>query len=280
MRNRNDVDIGQLRKKIVDVPDDPRYPRTVRGLGSTYRMSDTRRSIMVGVGHDAEGTRQGAARSGRVKWESRVWHTQCDTSIVSDDRDRVLVQCATEGDRAALAALFAHHHLRVFRSAYLVVRSPEAADDIVQLVFLELFRALHTFDPRRPFLPWLYRIVHNVSIDYLRREHCRRPALPLLDCTPDPFGATAQVEARAILGPALDALTLEHREALVLRYFVGLSEREMAAALGVRPGTVKSRLHRALRAVGEALGPGNVPSLGNEAILDNEDTAQHGEASL
>ncbi len=196
-----------------------------------------------------------------------------------DDRDRGLVQRATEGDRAALAALFAHHHLRVFRSAYLVVRSPEAADDIVQLVFLELFRALRTFDLRRPFLPWLYRIVHNVSVDYLKRERYRHPALPLHERTPDPSDPTAQVEARAILGPALDALSAEHREALVLRYYVGLSEGEMAAVLGVRPGTVKSRLHRALQAVGAVIGPGNHRSLGDGANLDEDDPTYRGEAT-
>jgi RNA polymerase sigma-70 factor (ECF subfamily) len=173
------------------------------------------------------------------------------------DGDDALVRCARAGDRAALAALFERHHARVFRAAYLVARSPEAADDIVQLVFLELFRALDTFDPRRPFVPWLYRIVHNVGIDYMKRERYRRPTAPLADATPGPTGEIGRAEARSDVRPALDRLSAEHREALVLRYYVGLPEREMAAVLGVRPGTVKSRLHRALHALGAALGPGD-----------------------
>jgi RNA polymerase sigma-70 factor, ECF subfamily len=159
-------------------------------------------------------------------------------------------------DRDALAALFRRHHTRVFRAAYLVAGSREAADDIAQLVFLELVRALRTFDPARPFVPWLYRIVHHVGVDYLRRERYRRPTAPLSDATPGPADDVRRAELRADVRPALEGLSAEHREALVLRYYAGLSEREMAEALAVRPGTVKSRLHRALAALGAALGRG------------------------
>ncbi len=181
-----------------------------------------------------------------------------------DTEDGTLARRARGGDRAALADLFARHHARVHRSAYLVTRSPEAADDIVQLVFLELFTALDSFDPRRPFLPWLYRIVHNVSIDYMKRERYRQPTTPLADATPGPTGEIGRAELRSDVRPALDGLSAEHREALVLRYYIGLPEREMAGVLGVRPGTVKSRLHRALLALGEALRPGGGWASGDE----------------
>lgn len=177
-----------------------------------------------------------------------------------DTGDGELAQHARAGDRESLAALFARHHARVFRAAYLITRDPEAADDIVQLVFLELFGALGAFDPRRPFVPWLYRIVHNVSVDYLKRDRYRQPTVRLADTTPGPSREIERAEARFEVRPALDRLSAEHREVLVLRYYVGLPEREMAAALGVRVGTVKSRLHRALRALGAALEPGGTPT--------------------
>lgn len=196
-------------------------------------------------------------------------------AFVSDDVTRVLVQRTIVGDRAALATLFEHYHLRVFRSAFLVVRNREAADDIVQLVFLELFRALPSFDTHRPFLPWLYRIVHHVTIDYLRREVYRRPTLPLRETTPDPTNVAKRIEESALLDPVLDALSLEHREALMLRYFVGLSEREMATVLQIRPGTVKSRLSRALGAARTVLEAGNIPTPGDEGALDVDGSEYH-----
>ncbi len=193
--------------------------------------------------------------------------------VAGDDEDGALVRRARAGDRAALAALFERHHLRVFRAAYLVTRSPEAADDIVQLVFLELFKALDTFDPHRPFIPWLYRIVHNVSMDFLTRERYRQPTALLADTTPAPTGEIGRAELRSDVRPALDALSAEHREALVLRYYISLPEHKMAAVLGVRPGTVKSRLHRALHALKEALGPGNTPTADDElGVFDGDGT--------
>ena len=189
-------------------------------------------------------------------------------AFVSDDVTRVLVQRTIVGDRVALATLFEHCHLRVFRSAFLVVRNREVADDIVQLVFLELFRALPSFDTHRPFLPWLYRIVHHVTVDYLRREVYRRPTLPLRETTPDPTDVAERIEESALLGPVLDALSMEHREALMLRYFVGLSEREMATVLQIRPGTVKSRLYRALNAARAVLEVGTIPTPGSEGAFN------------
>jgi len=201
-------------------------------------------------------------------------------SVAGDDEDGALVQRARTGERAALAALFARHHARVFRSAYLVTRSPEAADDIVQIVFLELFTALHTFDPRRPFVPWLYRIVHNVSIDFLKRERYRLPmVVPLADTIPGPIGEIGRADLRADVRPALDGLSAEHREVLVLRYYVGLLEREMADVLGVRPGTVKSRLNRALHALKEVLGPGDAPTADDEPGVLTGDGTPHGGTS-
>jgi len=98
-------------------------------------------------------------------------------------------------------------------------------------------------------------------MDFMKRERYRQPTVPLADTAPGPMGEIGRAELRSDVRPALDGLSDEHREALVLRYYVGLSERAMADVLGVRPGTVKSRLHRALLALGEALGPGEVPTI-------------------
>jgi RNA polymerase sigma-70 factor (ECF subfamily) len=174
-----------------------------------------------------------------------------------------LLERCQQQDRAAFAELFNCYHLQVFRSAYLIARRPEAADDITQLVFVELFSAFHRFDLRRPFLPWLYRIVHNVSVDYLKRDRRGRTLAPTTnaqfdtllgpDPGPGPAEQVEQAELRQTIWDALEHLPVNQRAVLVLSYYGGLNEHEVAEAMGVRPGTVKSRLHRARQALREAL---------------------------
>ncbi len=101
----------------------------------------------------------------------------------------LLERCQRQ-DRAAFAELFQMYHLRVFRSAYLIAHHREAADDITQLVFIELFSALRRFDLSRSFLPWLYRVTHNVSVDYLKRNRRSGDTVPVSDAHLD-----------ALLGP-------------------------------------------------------------------------------
>ncbi len=170
-----------------------------------------------------------------------------------------------EQDRAAFAELFRRHHRRVLASALFITHRSDAAEEIVQLVFIELFAAFRRFDPERPFLPWLYCIVHDVSMDYLR--HDRRGAhLPLpttdwqldallgADPNPGPAEHAERAELHDEIWRALERLSPDHRAVLVLRHYSQLSEAEMAQALGCRRGTVKSRLHRAHRALAAELG--------------------------
>lgn len=174
-----------------------------------------------------------------------------------------LLERCQQQDRAAFAELFNCYHVQVFRSAYLITRRREAADDITQLVFVELFSAFHRFDLRRPFLPWLYRIVHNVSVDYLKRDWRGRTLIPATDAqfdtllgpdpSPGPAEQVEQGELRQTIWDALDHLPVNQRAVLVLSYYGGLNEHEVADAMGVRPGTIKSRLHRARHALREML---------------------------
>ncbi len=172
-------------------------------------------------------------------------------------------RCATQ-DRAAFAELFHLYHRRVFGSALFITHRTDAAEEIVQLVFIELFAAFRRFDPERPFLPWLYRIVHDVSMDYLRRDR-RGAHLPLptadwqldalLGADPDPGPAerAERAELHDEIWRALERLPPDHRAVLVLRHYSQLSEAEMAQALQCRRGTIKSRLHRAHRALAAQL---------------------------
>ncbi len=165
------------------------------------------------------------------------------------EREAIL-QCK-RGDVGGLKFLFELHRLAVLRTAYGIIGNSHLAEDVTQQVFVELFTALRRFDPERPFAPWLYRIVVNISLKEVRRRDYRNLLLdaaadvPSLDPLPDLI--VEESEVRRVIWMAIRNLSPKQRAAVVLRYYHGFSEAEMAVALGCRRGTVKSRLHTALR---------------------------------
>ena len=162
--------------------------------------------------------------------------------------ERARVRGAQAGSVSDLEALFRLHWPRAFRAAYLVTHDAAAAEDIAQESFLAAIRALERFDRRRPFGPWLHRIVVNRAIDWTRARQLR--------------GEVELSESSASVTPsepgeetfaALARLTPEHRAVIVLRYLLELTPGEIAEALDLPRGTVNSRLRRGLDALGEEL---------------------------
>jgi len=157
--------------------------------------------------------------------------------------ERKLIREAQRGSRDALAALYAGHWGNAQRAAYLVVHDAGAAEDIAQEAFLAAVDRLDRFDRRRPFAPWLHRIVVNRAIDWARREALRRSA-------GDPEQSPAEVQAgepaAGELMPALAQLPPEQRAVVVLRYLLEYTPGEIARMLGLPRGTVNSRLRRGL----------------------------------
>jgi RNA polymerase sigma-70 factor (ECF subfamily) len=134
-----------------------------------------------------------------------------------------------------------------FRLAHAMLRDRQEAEDAVQEAALTAWRAFDTFDERgRGLQPWFLTIVANQCRDRLRGRWWRVWRQPDISrgATPGPEGG---VVLRAQLVEALDRLTPEHRAALYLRYQLDLPNEEVARILRLRVGTVKSRLHRALR---------------------------------
>jgi RNA polymerase sigma-70 factor (ECF subfamily) len=159
-------------------------------------------------------------------------------------RESQLVRAAQRGSEAALEELFNRHWPPSLRLAYLIVHDAAAAEDIAQEGFLAAVGALDRFDRRRPFAPWLHRIVANRAIDWARARALRREtgvgeaeAGPAPD--PDP-GYPDELVA------ALRGLSLDRRTAIVLRYLLDYTPGEIARLLGVPRGTVNSRLRRGL----------------------------------
>jgi RNA polymerase sigma-70 factor (ECF subfamily) len=159
---------------------------------------------------------------------------------------------ARAGDRTAYSQLVATHQQIAFRVAYLVTGSAPEAEDAAQEGFVKAYRSLHRFDPRRPFRPWLLTIVANEARNR-RRSAGRRlayeaRAVRLAPSAPDrtPEQEAEAAETRRALLDAVNRLPEPERLVVGLRYFLELSEAETAAAAGVPPGTVKSRLWRAM----------------------------------
>jgi len=157
------------------------------------------------------------------------------------------VRGAQRGSASDLEALFRAHWPRAYRAAFLVVHDAAAAEDIAQESFLAAIRDLDRFDRRRPFGPWLHRIVVNRAIDWTRAKQLRAES-ELVDA---PAPEAERLDG-AVLA-ALAALPPDHRAVIVLRHLLEYTPGEIAELLGLPRGTVNSRLRRGLDSLRETL---------------------------
>jgi RNA polymerase sigma-70 factor (ECF subfamily) len=168
--------------------------------------------------------------------------------------ERAAVRGALRGDPAALDVLFRAHWPAAYRTAWLIVRDPHAAEDVAQEGFVAAVEALERFDGTRPFGPWLRTIVARRAIDLARARASRREI--------DGVGLLDQVASAPAVGSpdedvlsALAALPEDQRTVVVLRHLLELKPSEIADAVGVPVGTVNSRLRRGLDTLAGRLVP-------------------------
>jgi RNA polymerase sigma-70 factor, ECF subfamily len=162
--------------------------------------------------------------------------------------ERAWIRGAQAGSASDLEALFRSHWPSAWRAAFLVVHDAAAAEDIAQESFLAAIRNLDRFDRRRPFGPWLHRIVVNRAIDWARARTLRAE-LELVDA-PAPV---ASPDVGSDIVEALRRLAPEHRAVIVLRHLLGYTPGEIARLLDLPRGTVNSRLRRGLDQLQETL---------------------------
>ncbi len=150
------------------------------------------------------------------------------------------MRAAREGSGEAAEALVSRHWDRAYRVAFAILGDAHLAEDVTQEALVALFGNLGRFDSRRPFEPWLHRIVANRALD-CARSRARREELPRLVVPPagEPASDPALVEA-------LLNLPEDQRMVVVLRHIAGYGTNEIARMLGLRRGTVGSRLRRGL----------------------------------
>jgi RNA polymerase sigma-70 factor (ECF subfamily) len=180
--------------------------------------------------------------------------------------DQELVERARGGDARAYEALVRRYQEVAYRTAWVIAGTAADAEDAAQDGFVKAWSALGRFRPGAAFRPWLLAIVANEARNR-RRSGRRQEDLavrvaedrPSGDAAPSPEAAALAGERRRLLLAAVNRLPEADRQVIACRFFLELSEKEMAGALGCRRGTVKSRLSRAMARLRDAMA--EAPSL-------------------
>jgi RNA polymerase sigma-70 factor (ECF subfamily) len=178
-----------------------------------------------------------------------------------DHEETEMISRCQQGDQEALKEIFDKYHKKVYRIAYGVVRQREEALDIVQEVFIKLFRSIKNFKGKSHFYTYLYRMVMNTAIDHARKTGKQFISSldeegsfePSDELEKGPERILLQKELEEKVKWAMEKLPAEQRAALIFRDVEGLSYQEMAEAMGCSIGTVMSRLHYGRKRIQELL---------------------------
>lgn len=174
---------------------------------------------------------------------------QADERSTQDDA--ALAGRASAGDAEAFGALYDRYVEAVYRYVYYRVRNEAEAEDVTSDVFFKALRAMPRYQPRQPFLAWLYRIARNSVIDRMRRQ---RPQVafedalrhPGADRVVDPDAGLDLLSDKMALRTAISQLTPLQQDVIILRYVEGLDTKEIGRIVGRRDGTVRGIEFRAL----------------------------------
>jgi RNA polymerase sigma-70 factor (ECF subfamily) len=180
-------------------------------------------------------------RRGQLSAASRV--------IGSDEDDGALLARYRKGDQQAFAELVVRYQRPLYNAALWIVRKPEDASDVTQIVFLRVAERLDEYDPKHKFFSWIYRIAVNESLNHLRRSGREDELDDETDFAAneaaDPAWQIVQAEQSRRIQAAMRKLKANDRMVLMLRHFSELGYEEIADILAVDVKTVKSRLYEA-----------------------------------
>ncbi len=184
--------------------------------------------------------------------------------VLVDDPDQGLVQRWQKGDEAAFEELITRHERRVYRLLYRMMGSKEDAEDLTQETFLSLHRYGHRFRAEARFSTFVYRVAANAALNRRRSlgrgrarveklKHRQAAGDDLPSSPRDPEDSRLGAELSGHVREALDQLSPSLRMPVILYDIEGLAYGEIAKVLGIAEGTVKSRIHRARRALRDQL---------------------------
>ena len=179
---------------------------------------------------------------------------EVDTTV-----ERDLLLRIKSGDGRAFEGLILAHSRRAYRTAYRLLGDVEDAFDLCQEAFLRAYQNLHRFDENRPFYPWLYSILKNLCLNFLKRAR-KQPYLvkdpelwerSFATSLPGPAEQMLESEEAMRLRESIASLSENHRRILIMKHFDNLSYAEIAEILSIPIGTVMSRLYHARKRLGE-----------------------------
>lgn len=172
--------------------------------------------------------------------------------MMSDDEELAAVERCLSGESRAFETIVDSYQRVLFNVALRMVNDRDDAQDVVQAAFLKAYEKLRTYDRRRKFFSWIYRIVVNECLDHMARRKRQGP-VDRDEPGRGPDDTLEEREVEAVIGAALLDLSIDYRGVIILRHFVHLSHREMSRVLEIPEKTVKSRLHSARKLLGELL---------------------------
>jgi len=205
--------------------------------------------------------------------EEQIYRNEGSVEIENSnkERDAQLIERCQSGDYTAFDELITAYRGKIYAMIFNMVRNDADAWDLSQDVFIKVWKALSKFEGRSAFYTWLYRIAHNVTYDWLRKKKIRgagefndemlNEAEPGALTAPKTFDTPDQNVQRAELRDkitiAINSLSEDHREVILLKEVEGLSYQEIAESIGSSIGTVMSRLYYARKKLQETLKDNN-----------------------
>ena len=178
------------------------------------------------------------------------------------------IKACKEGDMNAFSVLVTNYENKILNHCYRMLGNVTDAEDATQEVFVKVFRFIKSYSEQSSFSTWIYKIASNVCLDFIRknRRHTKDTVslhqknaegeeflLSVQDEGPSPYDETRKKEAKRKLDEALQKLSDDQRQVVILRDVEGFSYEEIARVTGSAPGTVKSRLNRARQNLQELL---------------------------
>jgi len=165
--------------------------------------------------------------------------------------DHELMTAVRGGDLDKLGLLFERHNRTLYNFFVRQTGDPQTSEDLVQDVFFRILKYRHTYRGDSKFTTWMFSIAHNSKIDFYRKDKHRNDEIEIFEAIPSndptPEDISVQKDERALLMKALHKLSDDKREVLLLSRFQNMKYEEIAETLGCKVGTIKARVHWALK---------------------------------